>query len=79
MAYELKANRGSLFRNTEKDGEGDRDYAGAINIGGTEYWISGWIKEGKKGKYMSLAVKPKVAKPDRTKSLSQELNDSMPF
>jgi hypothetical protein len=54
-------NRGALFRE-EKQKETDRDYSGSINIGGTEYWLSGWVKTSKKGaKYLSLAVKPKDA------------------
>ena len=45
-----------------KQKETDRDYGGTINIGGTEYWLSGWVKTSKKGaKYLSLAVKLKDA------------------
>jgi hypothetical protein len=54
-------NRGALFRE-DKQKEGDRDYSGTINIGGVEYWLSGWVKTSKKGtKYLSLAAKPKDA------------------
>jgi hypothetical protein len=54
-------NRGALFRE-QKEKETDRDYSGTINIGGVEYWLSGWVKTSKKGaKYLSLAVKPKDA------------------
>jgi hypothetical protein len=31
------------------------DYRGDATIHGHKFWVSGWIKEGKKGKYMSLA------------------------
>jgi hypothetical protein len=73
-------NRGALFRE-EKQKEGDRDYSGTINIGGTEYWLSGWIKTSKKGtKYLSLAVKPKDAPiPDKSKPLADALDDSISF
>jgi len=61
-------NRGVLFRDDKKAKPEDRDYSGSINIGGTEYWLSGWIKTSKKGsKFLSLSIKPKApveAKPD---------------
>jgi hypothetical protein len=60
--------RGVLFRDDKKSKPEDRDYRGSINIAGTEYWLSGWIKTSKAGnKFLSLSVKPKTpveAKPD---------------
>jgi hypothetical protein len=58
--YEHKPDRGSLFRNEEKRDENDRDYVGSINIGGTDYWLSGSVKTSAKGtKYLALSAKPK--------------------
>ena len=62
-------NSGTLFKN-DKQGKASRpDYNGSINVDGRDYWLSAWIKEGAKGKFMSLAVKPKDAAaeghPDR--------------
>jgi len=54
-----KSDRGILVRNNTKHGEHDRDYCGSITVAGVEYWLSGWVKEGKKGKYLSLSVKSK--------------------
>ena len=52
-------NRGVLFKN-DKDGNAARpDYKGSINVNGTDLWLSAWIKEGQKGKFMSLSVQPK--------------------
>jgi hypothetical protein len=68
------SNRGALFRE-QKQQETDRDYSGTINIGGTDYWLSGWVKTSKKGeKYLSLAVKPKDA-PQSPRAAT----DSEPF
>ena len=59
----------------------DRDYAGAINIEGREYWLSGWISEMKKGgKYLSLSIKPKDEQSsETTKPKAKELSDATPF
>jgi hypothetical protein len=43
-----RPNRGALFRE-QKEKETDHDYSGTINIGGVEYWLSGWVKTSKKG------------------------------
>ena len=56
MAYEMKEGSGSLFKNDRKEKETHPDYAGSIMINGKEHWLSGWIKEGKKGKFFSLSI-----------------------
>ena len=59
MPYD-NTNRGALFRVEDKKDEKHADYSGNINVDGTEYWLSGWIKTSKEGKkYLSLSVKPK--------------------
>jgi hypothetical protein len=60
-----RENSGVLFKNDRKQSEHSPDYTGAINVGGVEYQISGWIKQGAKAKFMSLAIKPKNAESDR--------------
>jgi hypothetical protein len=53
-------NSGILFRcSDDKQKPNDRDFRGEITITGVSYWLSGWIKEGQKGKFLSLAIKPK--------------------
>lgn len=59
MGFELKAGQGTLFKNTRKTTDNHPDYTGEININGKVMWLSAWIKEGKKGKFMSLAAKDK--------------------
>lgn len=49
-------NRGVLFKNERKQQDKHPDYTGKINVGGTEYKLAAWIREGNKGKFMSLSV-----------------------
>lgn len=59
MSYD---NSGILFKNDRKTESKHPDYNGSITVDGVEYWLSAWIKEGQKGKFMSLSVKPKEEK-----------------
>lgn len=59
MAYEKKDMSGTLFRNERKETDKHPDWAGYIVIGGVEYWLNGWEKNGSKGLFFSLAAKPK--------------------
>jgi hypothetical protein len=59
MAFEHRDNTGSLFRNDKKTADTHPEYAGTIKVAGVEYWLNGWLKEGARGKFFSLSVKPK--------------------
>jgi hypothetical protein len=73
-------NSGVLFKNDKKDNERAPEYKGNITVDGTDYWLSAWIKEGKTGKFMGLAVSPKDAQPPASKSAPKNIEDSdIPF
>ena len=78
-----KDNSGVLFKNDKKETGNHPDYKGNITVGGKDYWLSAWVKEGKSGKFMGLAVSPKEeykAKPsERSKTTGFDSDDSMPF
>jgi len=65
MAEYDNTNRGVLFRQKEKKQDTHPDYEGNLNVEGVDFWIKGWIKEKKdgSGKFLSLSVKPKQARP----------------
>jgi hypothetical protein len=60
MAFEQRDMSGVLFRNEDKE-EGDKrpNATGNCMIDGVEYYVSAWTKEGKSGKFQSLAFKRK--------------------
>ncbi len=62
MAYDNNLT-GALFKNDRKEKDTHPDYKGSCEVAGVEYWLAGWIKEGKKGKFMSLKLTPKDDKP----------------
>lgn len=57
-------NRGAISRNKRRTKDSQPDYTGDATINGTEFWISGWLQDGKNGKFLSLAF--------RSKNVSQE-------
>lgn len=85
MAEYDNTNRGALFKNEKKTQETHPEYTGAINVNGTDYWLSGWIKEGKSGKFFSLSVRPKQdaprqsSEPTRKAKPADDFKDDIPF
>jgi len=77
---EKRDNSGVLFKNENKDNEKKPDYKGSIMVDGNEYWLSAWIKEGKSGKFMGLALSPKDGQPPASKPVVADLkDDDIPF
>ena len=52
-------NSGAIFVNDRKEKDSHPDRTGTATIDGTEYYVSGWLKKGAKGPFLSLAFKPK--------------------
>jgi len=78
-----KDNSGVLFSNDKREKETSPHYKGNITVDGVEYWLSAWVKEGKNGKFLGLAVNPKDSQPPASnprKVSSKDIdNDLIPF
>jgi hypothetical protein len=65
VTFQQRENSGNLFRNTLKQpGENTPDCRGTINIDGKPFKLAGWLKDGKNGKFLSLAVQDDDAKSE---------------
>ena len=79
-------NRGALFRNDKATTDKHPTHTGKINVEGRDYYLNAWVKEGKKGKFFSLSVKPVDEQPgghpDRfhnQRGSTPDLGDDIPF
>jgi uncharacterized protein (DUF736 family) len=78
-------NSGTLFKNDRKEKDNHPDYKGQINVDGTDYWLSAWVKVSKDGtkKFMSLSVQAKDGAPSKkpTKAAEPDFpeDDPLPF
>jgi hypothetical protein len=85
VAYEMKDNSGSLFKNDRNEKDTHADYRGSIMVAGQEYWIDAWLNESSSGtKYMGLKVKPKEARQNGPSTeyraaVQADLDDDVPF
>jgi hypothetical protein len=79
---EQRDNSGVLFTNDKREKESHPNYKGNIRVDGKDYWISGWIKEGKNGKFMGLAVSPKEEQTQpqsKPKAKIEDMDSDIPF
>jgi hypothetical protein len=77
---EKKDNSGVLFSNDKREKETAPHYKGNITVAGVDYWLSAWVKEGKNGKFLGLAVNPKDAQPPASNPRKAVIdNDLIPF
>ena len=79
MADFDNTNTGVLFKNDKGDNPTRPDYTGKINVGGTEYRLSAWLKDSQSGKkFMSLSVSELEQKAEPAQEVPQ-IDDELPF
>ena len=79
---QTRDNSGVLFRNDKRENEKAPNYKGNITVDGKDYWLSAWVKEGKSGKFMGLAVSPKEEykpKPSERSKATNFDDSDLPF
>jgi hypothetical protein len=74
-----KTNTWTLNKNDKGDNERRPDYRGTVNIDGVEYTLSGWVREGAKGKFISGPVELKKDEKQPAKATAGDDDDLIPF
>ena len=78
-------NRGILSKNLNKTADNHPEYSGSLNVDGTDYWLSAWIKESSKDgkKFFSLSIKPKDSTKPKPKAKQEgdmgDFDQEIPF
>lgn len=82
-------NRGALFRNDKATSDKHPTHTGKVNVEGRDYYLNAWVKEGKRGKFFSLSVKPvdeqpgghpdRFRKPPTRADMKADMDDEIPF
>lgn len=76
-------NKGVLFKNDRKEKETQPDYTGKITLGGKEKRLAAWLKDGQRGKFMSLQVSDFQEQAQSQAApqplLNDDFSDDIPF
>jgi hypothetical protein len=86
--HEARDNSGALFANKRRENDRQPTHTGQCVIDGKPYWMDAWVKDGRDGRFFSIAFKPKLARdqgatgnplPARTRPTEPEFDDDIPF
>ena len=80
MAQYDNTNTFTLNKNDKGDNPRRPDYRGKLNVDGIEFTLSGWVREGANGKFISGAVAIVEAKQEeRAKPVAEGADEDVPF
>jgi hypothetical protein len=80
MAEYDNTNTFTLFINDKGDNDKRPDRTGTLNVDGVEYFIDGWIKQGKKGPFLSGKIKRKDSQSAPvSRAAASAPTDDIPF
>jgi len=80
MAQYDNTNTFALFKNDKGDNPKRPDYRGKLNVDGIEFTLSGWVREGANGKFISGSVAIAEAKGEaRSKPAVEGADEDVPF
>lgn len=80
MAQYDNTNTFTLNKNDKGDNPKRPDYRGKINVDGIEFTLSGWVREGANGKFISGSVQLKDNNSaGATKSVTEDVDEDVPF
>lgn len=80
--FEQRNNSGALFKNKNKKSDDHPSYTGNCIVNGKEMQIAAWVKEGKAGKFFSIAFsEPYEKREEAPKNTGRvvDLDDQIPF
>ena len=80
MAEYNNINTFTLNKNDKGDNPKRPDYRGKLNVDGIEFTLSGWVREGVNGKFISGAVAMVESKGEvRAKPAVEGADEDVPF
>jgi len=84
MAFKNDPGHGALFRNQYKEKENQPDHTGGAccPLCDGDLDLSAWVKDGRNGKFFSIALKEKYVKPGSEpvpQPSPEEFDDDIPF
>lgn len=80
MSYIPKPGSFALFKNDKEGNEKRPDYVGdGLDQNGNPVKVSAWIKQGKKGKFMSCTIQAKTRGEPARKTEQREVDTDVPF
>lgn len=79
------SNRGSIWKNEDRKSDAHPQFKGSAEVGGVEYWVSGWLRKpdaNPKAPAMSFSFTPKEVQntaPAPAASNDFDTDESIPF